>query len=120
MTSDFDDQLRALFTSADHHLPADAFTIDVMARLRSHRRHTRLLQGSGALLTVLILWLLSPDIARGVIAMAGFASAGLGLAEQSMRALSESSLVSVLALYGAVFGGYALLKVLHLLRVRWA
>ena len=67
-----------------------------------------------------ILWLLLPDIARGAVAVAGFPSVALGLADRSLRTLSESSLLSVLYLYGGVFGGYLLLKALHLFRMRWA
>lgn len=119
MTSDVEDQLRVLFTSAERDLPAEAFTIDVMARVRAHRQRTRLLQASAGLITVVILWVLAPDIARGTVATAGLLRELLALAKQSLRTLSESSLVSVLVLYAGVFGGYVLLKVLHQLRVRW-
>jgi len=119
MTSGVDDQLRALFTSAEHDLPAEAFTIDVMARVRAHRQRTRLRRASVALITVVILWLLAPDIARGTVAAAGVAGAVLTLARQSVWTLSESSLLSVLYLYGGVFAGYLLLKVVHQFRVRW-
>ena len=119
MTSGVEDQLRAVFTSAEHDLPAEAFTIDVMARVRAHRQRTRVLQASAILITVVILWLLAPDIARGTVAAAGVPGAALTLARQSVRTLSESSLVSVLYLYGGVFAGYMLLKVLHQFRVRW-
>jgi len=120
MTSGVEDQLRAHFTSAEHDLPAETFTIDVMARVHAHRRRTRVLQTSAALITVVILWLLAPDIAHGIIAMAGFPGVALRLAERSMRELSESSLISVLYLYGGVLAGYLLLKALQQFRIRWA
>ena len=119
MTSDFEDQLQTLFRSAERDLPQEAFTAGVTGRLSAHRRRTRLLLGAGALTTVAILWLLAPDIARGAVAVAGFPSVVLGLAGRSLRTLSESSLPSVLYLYGGVFGGYLLSKALRHFRMRW-
>src|SRR5262249_18015728 len=119
MTSDFDDHLRTLFRSAEDDLPAQVFTAAVTARFQSHRRRTRLLYGSGILITVVILWLLAPDVARGVAAVAAVPSMVPGLSSRTMRALSESSLISVVYLYAGVFGCYLLLKVLRQFRIRW-
>ena len=119
MTSDFDDQLRALFTSAEQDLQSQAFTAGVTARFQSHRRRTWLLYGAGILITVVILWLLAPDIAGGIAAVAAVPSVVPGLSSRAVRALSESSLTSVAYLYAGVFGCYLLLKVLRQFRVRW-
>ena len=119
MTSDFEDQLQTLFRSAERDLSSETFMVGVTARLSTHRRRTRLLLGAGVLTTVGILWLLAPDIARGAAAVAVFPSVVLGLAGRSLRMLSESSLPSLLYLYGGVFAGYLLLKVLHHFRLRW-
>jgi len=119
VTSDFEDQLRTLFRNAAPDLPAETFAAGVTARLIAHRRRTRLLLGAGALTTVGILWLLVPDIARGSVVVAGLPGVVIGLADRSLRTLSESSLPSVLYLYGGVFAGYLLLKVLHGFRLRW-
>jgi hypothetical protein len=120
MTSDFEDQLQTLFRSAERDLPLETFTVGLTARLTTQRRRTRLLVGAGVLATVVILWLLAPDIALGAVAVAGFPSVAFGLAGRFLRTLSESSLPSVLYLYGGVFAGYTLLKVLHYFRMRWA
>ena len=119
MTSDVEDQLRVLLTSAEHDLPADAFTAGVSARLRAHRRQTRLLQGSGLLTTMVVLWLLAPDIARGAAAMSGFPTLLFGFVGRSVRTFPESSLFSVTCLYGAVFAGFILLRVLRQFRIGW-
>jgi hypothetical protein len=119
MTDDFDDQLRALFVSAEHDMPAETFTAGVTARIGSDRRRSRLLQGVGGLTIVVTLWLLAPDIARAVVAVAGFPTVVSGLAVRSSRTLVESSVFSVLCLYGGVFSAWLLLKGLRQLRVRW-
>jgi hypothetical protein len=120
MTSDLEDQLETLFRSAARDLPPETFMAGVTARLRLQRRRIRLLQAAGVLTTVVILWLLAPDISSGAVAVSGFPGAVLELAGQSLRTLSESSLLSVLYLYGAVFAGYVLLKVIYRFRIRWA
>jgi hypothetical protein len=120
MTSDFEDQLQTLFRSAERDLPAETFAAGVTARLIAHRRRIRLLFGAEVGTTVIVLWLLAPDIARGAVALAGFPNEVLALAGQSLRTLSESPLPSVLYLYGGVLAGYLLLKVSHHFRMRWA
>jgi hypothetical protein len=118
MTSDFEDQLQMLFRGAERDLPVETFTAGVTARVITHRRRTRLLLGAGVLTIVVILWLLAPDIARGVVAVAGLPSVVLGLAGRSLRTLSESPPPSVIYLYGGVYAVYMLLKVLHRFRMR--
>jgi hypothetical protein len=120
MTSDFEDQLQTLFRVAERDLSSETFTVGLTARLTTHHRRTRLLLGASVLTMVGILWLLLPDLARGGVAVAGFPGVALGLADRSLRRLSESSLLNVLYLYGGVFAGYLLLKALHLFRMRWA
>jgi hypothetical protein len=119
MTSDFDDELQALFRRASPSLPGEAFTAAVTARIDAHRTRTRLLYGAGVLLTAVILWLLIPDLAMGVAALARLPDVVLAAASRAIGALSESSLLSVLYLYGGVLAGYLLLRVLHTFRTRW-
>jgi hypothetical protein len=120
MTSDFEDQLQTLFRSAERDLYSETFTVGVTARLSTQRLRTRLLLGAGVLTTVVILWLMVPDIARGAVAVTGFPRVAFGFAVRSLRTLSDSSLLDVFYLYGGVFAGYVLLKVLHHFRIRWA
>lgn len=116
MTSDLDDQLPALFKNAEQDFPADAFTADVIARVNAHRRRIRLLQAFGLAMIVVALYLLAPDFADSA---ADFPNVVVGLANRSLRTLSESSVLGVIYIYGGVFGGYVLLKALQRFRIRW-
>jgi hypothetical protein len=116
MTSDRDDQLLALFKTAEQDLPGEPFTADVIARLSAHRRRITLLQGSGIAMIVIALYLLSPEFAERA---ADFPNVVFDLASRSLHALSESSLLAVIYLYGGVFGGYLLLRALQRMRIRW-
>ena len=119
MTTDHEDQLRALFASAGHDLPPEAFTAGVTARLSTPRRRLALHLGAGVLTTVVILLLLAPDLARGALALNGFPGLVRQLAVRSLPLLSESSLPSFLYVYAGVFAGSFFLKALKHFRIRW-
>jgi hypothetical protein len=119
MTSDFDEELQTLFRRAGPGLPGEAFSAAVTRRIDAHRTRTRLLYGAGVLLTAAILWLLIPDLAMGAAALARLPGVVLAAVRVSIGALSESSLTSVLYLYGGVFAGYLLVRALQRLRTRW-
>jgi hypothetical protein len=118
MTSDFDEELQTLFRRAGPGLPGEAFTDAVTRRIDAHRARTRLLYGAGVLLTAAILWLLVPDLAMGAAALARLPGVALAAGSRSIRTLAESSLLSVLYLYGGVLAGYLLLRALHRLSAR--
>jgi hypothetical protein len=113
MTSDLDSQLHTLFTGAEQALPPEAFAAGVTKAVRRHRRRARLLQGAAVLLAAVILWVLSPDVARGAEAAAGLPTAMLRLARLTAHTMSRAQLLPVLYLYVGVFAGYMVLNVLQ-------
>ena len=118
MTSDFDNDLKALFRRASPSLPGEAFTAAVTARVDARRTRTRLLYAAGLLLTSAILWLSIPELTRGATVLARLPGVVLATASRSVAELAESSLVSVFYLYGGVFAGYLLVRVLQRFPIR--
>jgi hypothetical protein len=111
-----DDELKQRFAELDEELPAGAFTSRVMDGLMKPRRRERWLWSCATLSTFAFLWFAFPYLQAGLGIVAEIPRTLSGVAREAFPALSQSPLVYV---YGTALGGYALLRLMRRLQVRW-
>jgi hypothetical protein len=115
MTRELDTQLKQMFAELDEDLPVSDFTTEVMSGVLGPRRRERVLWSSAIVAVLAFLWFSFPYLGAATEIVAGFPRLLVALARESLAASSQSPLVYI---YGAAFGGYALLWLVRRLRIR--